>query len=229
MARKLLILIIALTFLIPNCSNLTDPEENDEKVIMPLSVGNEWIYEISYVSYNFHTGPDTMSFYTNNYPDTSEQKVLNKKIIETQIGFVEVYAVGTDYWSDLKFYSNTCIGLVQYRWDNQNEIYYASNLLAKYPADIGDTWQYDGNQACQCISTNEKLKTPAGTFKCYVYEVVDESASDNNHKRFYYAPNIGLIAYIWHSEIYISNDKEYEIPTECQDRYKKQLISYSLN
>jgi|GEM_PF-6426480 len=82
------------------------------------------------------------------------------------------------------------------------------------------------NNAYQCITNNEEITTPAGTFICYVFEIVDDNSSDEIYTRYYYSPGVGLIGEKQSSG---KNYKGYEIPIENRTIWKKKLISFILN
>lgn len=53
------------------------------------------------------------------------------------------------------------------------------------------------------IAKDETIETPAGKFRCYVYEYVkwpEDDVPDNWHYRHYFSPGIGLVALIVTSE-----------------------------
>lgn len=53
------------------------------------------------------------------------------------------------------------------------------------------------------VAKDEILETPAGKFKCHVYEFIkwpEDDVPDNWHYKYYYSPGVGLVGQITTSE-----------------------------
>lgn len=91
-------------------------------------------------------------------------------------------------------------------------------LYLKYPVARGDTWIaphltydvlmkrffVDDTLNYSCVSTNERLGTPAGTFECYVYHYrirPEEDVLEYWDYYEYYVPGIGKVGTIIRSSL----------------------------
>ena len=114
---------------------------------------------------------------------------------------------------------------------NFNSEYYINNQT-EYDAHNGKYSTFRAeyitlmNNTYQCISNNNDITTPAGSFMCYVFEVVDDNSSDEIYTQYYYSTDVGLVAI---KQCLGENYKGFEIPIEERVIWKKKLISYILN
>lgn len=223
----LIVLLVLSISIILSCSDTTEPEP-EEKVILPLVVGNNWEYEYQQVL--FDTYADSLRIYV--YKDTVFKEVTYRRIVEYEGFLLAVYYYDYSNWEDNSYlYRNEDLGLVSYgrvdEDDGEISFYSEPYLIALFPAMVGDLWkQYSSdNYIYECVSINEQVTVPAGTFNCYVYE--GTRISDGKLVFiYYYAPNIGLIGYkLYRGESY----QGYEIPLEYQCYWSQKLLSYSLN
>jgi hypothetical protein len=182
-------LLLAFCFAIISCKNSTDTVVQGQSVIMPLAIGNTWIYIDNGYDSNGHlivpTPSDTLLI--------SDTLSYGKDII---------YIPQNRHI----YYVNRADGL-RIRYDG----YFDETFIAKYPAKAGDIFRHDrylitkesspdpiGVAAGDLIvsSTIESVTVPAGTFICYKYnEDYYDTASHQLLDRFntYYAPNVGMI------------------------------------
>ena len=169
LSKSFVILFISLIIL-TDCSDSTNNTvEND--VIMPLAVGNYWIY--SMFLYN-----------------TSDKD--NKTILDTiYLGFKEERILNDEIWflteDEEYLFRNSDYGLliISKYIDKDFSANYAMPK-AKYPTYVGEKFSSMGQQY-ETIGINVRTTIQVGTFDCVVY--YSEYLSDF----MYYAPNIGLI------------------------------------
>ncbi len=80
------------------------------------------------------------------------------------------------------------------------------DLTLPYPVKVG--WKsVIGDSVWKVIDADAEVSTPAGTFKCIVYEEVTLDAlspGDSSRSLFYQSPGVGLIRYEWYEYF---NDK----------------------
>lgn len=145
--------IISLFVLFSACSDENEEINSPslpEGDIVPLSVGNQWVFDI----YNSKTyelqGTITM--------DIEDQLSDNKY----QFGWTVDYANG-----DYRYSQGAC----QLKVDGYYEGNFAEvNLLYKYPAKKGDEFYYSSLSKHIVSSSYEVITVPAGRFKCIRYE-----------------------------------------------------------
>jgi len=88
---------------------------------------------------------------------------------------------------------------------------FEKGIKIKYPVEAGEIWHgqdviYNGADFftrpsiyTKCISVNEKINTPIGTFECYVFvdrKIVAEDVSGFYDYYKYYSPEVGLICQV---------------------------------
>lgn len=214
MRIKNVLILSALIFTccILGCSEDTNgPSSNG--VIMPLAVGNEWVYKVT--RYNIGGMVDTV------YIDTLS--IIGTKLHNGRT----VYVFNTDvlgenrdngYWNGLPFFDTL-------------------SLLAKYPCTIGETFRRDtlytvdydsiGHKSYDtttidfsCKETSLPVSVSAGSFISYFYQISTNSLVHpyKNRIDLLYSPNIGEVLsynYAWNDTLYLY--------------YKRELMSYHLN
>lgn len=145
-------------------------------VIMPLAVGNMWVYSVSY--------QDTLHFY--HYEDT----ILITR--DTVIGGESWYVDQRGY-----HYANRSDGL--YLLNNGQPV-----LALKFPANINDSFPspfvipgppYEPIRNLVVQSTSQSVTVPKGTYTCIVYRTPDDPAFPAGYADYRYCPNVGLIQY----------------------------------
>lgn len=153
-------------------------------VIVPLTVGNYWVFSV--------LNPD----------GTPSEVTSTLGITGSSIVTYEDHEYFVYYWNwfddfgypsdDFYLMSNQNDGmwLIGYAWNSFDSVAYFPNLLLKYPANVGDTWEYyelAGWDTVQCVSTSSMIETFAGTFECYVYH--------HSFEEFYsyFSPGIGYV------------------------------------
>ena len=201
--NRFILIISFVFFLLAGCSE-DSTEPSDHGVLVPMKVGNIWIYQttdydengdISYVSL------DTFSI-TKKYTVDSDDVYLRRAI----------YHIGDEYIDEVfGYYSNKSDGFHfhGFIFDDQPPGK-QSLLINKYPTEEGDkfnTMDYE----FLVEKTDENIKIPAGEFSCYKYIKL----VDGNTGIEYCKPGLGLVKAENYSEGELSK--------------KMELISYQLN
>jgi hypothetical protein len=227
---KLFCVIMLALLLLGGCSkdNGFVPEIQFTDSIMPLAVGNYWIY--------------TDSTFVTHYPafvDTTKIGITGYRNIKYDEEQITVY-----YWNWFNMPEN----VPQQRKNmvrNEEEglIYYGQvvgssvspisrSLFIKYPVSVGEEWPYSSGYTLESISEAAPFTTPLGTFDCYVYLLVPPSRGGTGHadiishfdiggqrsdfeglpRELYYVPEVGYVGMI--------------IREEGQVVYRKTLVDY---
>jgi hypothetical protein len=178
-------MLVAAT-MIAGCSKPTPVSSDGTDVIMPLKVGNRWIGRWSFF--------DSTGVISSTRLDTVT--VLSEEMIGSEKWFrVDGNVLRTNrtdgYWAQGSLFG--------------------PNLMAKYPAAIGDTFGTDyflqtfpdGSTGemityyLSVVSTSTSVTVPAGTFICHEYKsnysMPNGVMLDNQEERYYYAPGKGMI------------------------------------
>ena len=212
-------------------NNTTDNQPESTEQIVPLAVGNNWQYTIEQVLFNCVNGV----LYCEHYDviDTTTAVVSSIINIDYENENFDAFVIDDASFSSHPFvYRNTDQGFIEYgKLSSNGEVDFAIKLKIKFPIQAGETWkdvdEYYGNEYL-CVSTDEIMTTNVGSFHCYVFELVDDTALEGNYTHYYYAPEVGLIAEIRHKEQYFNADAPVPVPEEFQDWYVKKLNSFTL-
>ncbi len=232
--KKYLSYLILIIIFISGCKIKKTTESDDQisSEILPLAVDNTWNYELNTVAYSCNEGElECIPYFIS---DAIEHEITEKMDIEFDGDSIEVFVL-VNYFDAIPptAYRTTNEGLVEYgEVEAERDIDFDVKLKVKYPIEAGETWiDKEGFYGTEykCISTTESMNTPAGTFNCYVFELVDENFLEDEYVRYYYTLDIGLIAEIHHRETFYYNNIYYDIPVEYQNHYVKKITSYSLN
>ncbi len=186
--KKYLLLVFCLGII--SCKSSTDTGTQNQTVIMPLAIGNTWIYLDNGYDSNGHLF----------VPSTYDTLLISDTI---------TYGKDILYkpQNRLIYYTNKANGLwVRYDLAPSEEIFFA-----KYPAKDGDIFRRDslivtkesspdplgltiGNFIVS--STTESVTVPAGTFVCYKYNADYYDTTSHqlvDRVNSFYAPNVGRI------------------------------------
>ena len=220
-----------LLFACTKTNNTIDNQPESTEHIVPLAVGNSWQYSIEQVLFNCVNGV----LYCEHYDviDTTTANVTSTINIDYENENFDAYVIDDASFSLYPFvYRNTAQGFIQYgKLSSNGDVDFETKLIIKFPIQAGETWkdidEYYGNEYL-CFSTDEIMTTNVGSFHCYVFELVDDTALEGNYTRYYYTPEVGLIAEIRHKEQYFNADAPVQVPEEFQDWYVKKLNSVSL-
>ncbi|OQX70928.1 MAG: hypothetical protein B6D62_03190 [Candidatus Cloacimonas sp. 4484_275] len=214
-----------------SCSSQKTTENNPpdfHEEIVPLALENNWNYTIEKVLFSCIDGELHCEHY--DVIDTTSALVTSSLEVNYENETFPAFVIEDLNYSSFPFvYRNTAEGLIEYgKLESNGEIDFEVKLKVKFPIQTGETWkefdEYYGDEFV-CVSEDDTLTTAAGTFHCYVFELIDESSPEGNYTRFYYKPGIGLIAEIRHKEIYVNASEPVTVPEEYQDWYVKKLFS----
>jgi len=172
--KLLMLIIIFCAFYLSGCEKdnnaLTEPEGTIE--ILPLAVGNQWIFDFE--------------FYVN---DTLHQVLTDSMIIDStyewQGNVWHVLKEQIGIYSSINFYRNTEDGLWMMHPTYQDT---TAGLYFKYPAVPGDWWVNGRGDTMMVKSITDTINIPAGTFSgCYHYQFV----GDNESEGMWLTPGVG--------------------------------------
>jgi hypothetical protein len=180
-------------FFISGCKENDNPTASttSRDVIVPLSVGNQWIYIVTdstAASGRFIQDTVTMQI-------THDTTIQNEKwyVVESQ----SHPFIPTD--ATKKYSTAIWINRADGLWVGPHDpgIPFSAYLSIKYPASVNDSWQHPrGDDSYPIIiptvtSTNARVDVPAGQFICYEIEYKDSVTLVPG--KTYYAINIGFI------------------------------------
>lgn len=194
--RTFRLLLLVSLLLIISCSKDKSTNPSNSEVVVPLTIGNEWIYvELD----------DDL-----NIEEWSKQSVIENRTINLNNQDIDV-AVLADYSKDSIYdawelhngrnlYKNNSDGLYYYGFIDEGEngtkdsIYFLEETLkVKYPVNVGDSWVWQSGLEWTCIAVDEEISLPAGDFSCIVIRA-NISHEDEWYIYRYYCINVGLVA-----------------------------------
>lgn len=218
---------IILVFLSGSSCGLLDGKDKKEisGELMPLSVGNYWEYDFTYLEV---------------LKDTIRYEVVK----EIQVPWVDTtytaYAFNLVpfppgeveyYW----LFRNGKAGLYQMGGIADTDTLFTQFVDKPWPAEEGQTWEIPRLSFSRdnlkfyisdtlhviLVDTDREVETPAGKFECYVYKLTVSNGEDviaNWDYFMYYSPGIGLVAQISATE----ND-----PNDIKE--EMYLMNYKVN
>lgn len=186
--KKLSFISIALSLMLilTACQDdSTSPSKSKE--IMPLALGNFWVYQQLYYDSN------------GNLTDSEIDTLLVKRQF-TYNGKVYFSFDEYDEEHQDEGLRNADGGLYQLNYDYDNETF-SEDLMFKYPAKTGDVFMINEEEV-KVISTNATISVPKGSFSCYHYKIeseyIDEDDPSYSRKiieNLYMAPGVGMVKY----------------------------------
>jgi hypothetical protein len=230
----ILIAIFIMSITLTSC-DLTGPEPvesldeliSPENEFIPLAVGNYWVYE------QWYYGDPT-------WLDTVRNEILFTHDIIVENTKVHAYGIYRFRYDErpredalVPLAANGPEGYYILGSRTPTDSLYKLNegLRYKYPASIGDTWEYTqviynrqsgefrlGNtRTIQLIDTTKTVETPAGDFEnCYVYRFNDFYIASTLIHYFYIKPMIGIVGV----DTYVADDDLYG---------QQRLLEYEIN
>lgn len=174
-----------LIFFLPllfSCSNSTSPESLDENEVIPLTMGNSWSYNYTYLDDNGN--------------QTNSGKMESTIDKDTTVSDITYYRYSNHH---LVWYTNKDDGYRAFNSipDKETEI-----LMYKYPVSKGDIYG-TSEYSVEVISVNEKITVPFGTFNVIHYSTTKLNSNSimNNYEvkslETFVAPGIGLVKRIF--------------------------------
>jgi hypothetical protein len=166
--KRIWIYLFALIFF--SCDHSTNPitaENSTSTVIMPLKIGNKWIFE--------NTDFDSTGAVVRTYVDTLA--IIGEMMVDEQRWFIA---------NEDCIVRNSAEGLcsallVGGKISNMS-------LVAKFPGSTGDKWNYGYNMIA---SSDILVNVPYGDFHCFRYE--GEMHLEDAPSISYLAPGIGIL------------------------------------
>ncbi|RMH69746.1 MAG: hypothetical protein D6675_11930 [Gemmatimonadetes bacterium] len=146
--------------------------------ILPLKVGNFWVYEVE-------------------NPQTGITRTVRWEIAETmetegQVWFELRYTENGQLLAERRYLRNTATGLYLYAYVDASGTFHqleAPHLLISYPARINswfDSWEAE---SAKLRATHKDIGVPAGSFECLKYEFYN----DDSMTSAFWTPHVGLI------------------------------------
>lgn len=219
--RLLLFGLVLLVFeSISHCGSNPVDSGNSKNEILPLAVGNKWVY----FALSTYGAIDTVT----------------TEVIDTGKGRVKAYGVNYRFNEepipDFQWiYWNCPDGLVGAGGISSRDTLIVKSLMLKYPGVVGDSLlvpnvSYSDGQFYVkdtlthfLVSTDDSITTPFGTFTgCYVYNYKESQGEDVagfDDIFDYYVPGIGLVGEIVRTLI-------WNVPRDTT--YRLLLSSYSI-
>jgi len=197
--KKTIILICLFTLLIlSGCDDDKTTNDNPEiGVIMKLSVGNTWTYE----STRIDTLGNILSI------DTIFTHIYRDTVIDNVRWYVTTDEV------PMKVNS-----MLTHRDDGLWTCGPPESMLAKYPANINDTWTDANNYNRYWLKAKGVIAAvPMGTFSTYKYLSIPNDAYSADSTLIYYAPGYGPVKSRFWPE------------TPSREEYRLELIEMALN
>lgn len=193
MTQRLVMFAALCSLFISGCKNNNEPTASTTSgdIIVPLSVGNQWIYLVT----------DSTSPSGRFITDTLITRITHDTTIENEKWYVVENTshpfIPTD---NVKKYSSALwINRADGNWVGPYGpgMSFSPYLSIKYPSSVNDSWQLprwaDSYPlvTLTVISTNTPVDVQAGHFTCYEIEYRDSVTAVPS--RAYYAINIGFI------------------------------------
>lgn len=198
-------------------------EAEPEDVLEPHAVGNRWVYLVSPFDLPLQ---DTLTMEI----DREVRLRLNGRLVPSYA--FRFHFNGQAFQPELeRLWSSRVEGLYQIGAFAPSDTLLFEALAFPYPAQVGDTgtliryhldyhreppaWQITDTLVVQVISTNERVRTPAGVFLgCYVYKYhlpppPDVGLGDDVYA--HYAPGVGLVAQITRSPENFDHVKQHRL------------------
>jgi len=176
--RKSIIFILA-AFLIAAGPKVSTKKSAPAKEIWPLKTGNVWIYKTTIF--------DDKEKVTLERYDTLT--VLNDILVGSELFYKVQTVESKDNYTYMEFMINREDGFYSHG-ENKDKARYLSYF--KYPCSVGDTIKIASDKML-LDSDNAAVKTPAGNFKCYKYNISYPSTQGRNI--FYLTPGKGMISF----------------------------------
>lgn len=212
MAKWLLLISLTSMLLFNSCKDSASPYIGDEQ-ILPLAIGNTWIYN------SIH--------YDRQYPDTSIV-MIDSTTVEMKITKVDSIDKFTGYYIQNLIFPLWNVDYILFNYDSNGLYAIYKNLagpviipppppppphvetVIPYPGIIGGKTNFDGYDIA-LRSVSEKVTVPAGTFYSNLYEVYTDTSVV---AKIWAVPNVGII------KMWTQMFSDYEV---------YELLSYSVH
>jgi hypothetical protein len=235
MRKKIILYAAVLMLMFIGCNNKTDnivtPEPVQYDTLIPLHIGNYWIYKGIYLN-NDGSEKDMAITYKNGFviDDTVTQVINGKgtlcyKMFSCEEDAKPFYDKPGSFEGSKLIYQNAS-GMYYAGTERYDTIKTKFNyLLFPYPANAEDTiscpvfyYSPSGNYfsvsdeemtKCTCVSTDSTFTTPLGDFHCVVYKIAyyDLEPLFRDDVYYFVKPGLGIVGMV--QMVYHYNSKEY--------------------
>lgn len=209
MKKIIYCLLVSVLLILSSCkkeNNPTQSEQTPTETLFPLAVGNTW----QYIDTTFNSDGSIMHI-----SNPQIFKVSSKTTIKYQGKDLEVYVWGAGGSSD-DYLRSEADGIYEYNPDPKplRVLYFKHSFVVgekfrggfighDYFSAHGDSAYIAYDSIETCMSNNEIIKTPAGTFNC---TVLQHTTSEDLIKH-YYAKNIGEVYYQHFFQSHLQNKR----------------------
>ena len=227
--RKFNMLLLLLLLISCSKDNKFIPDVQYTNRILPLAIGNYWVYTDSVFTIGQTATVDTTKFGITGY-----RHITYNNQRET-VYYWNWYNMPEDIPQRRRnLVRNEEDGLMYYGQVIGSAVSTINrSLFIKYPVVVGNEWPFTGGYSIENISVSTLFETPVGVFDCYVYSVTppysnrghegsniqslvhetfERSEYANLPQELYYSPEVGYVGMIVRNEGTIV--------------YKKTLIDY---
>ena len=165
---------------------LVHAQASKSEGLFPFAIGTEWTYE-----------------------STTREKngrVLERKVDTSKV--IGVHLFGDERWYSIDEFDTAIWSRNTSKGEEEAEITIdeetgllkkeTSFLFFKYPANKGDQWKTQDmsdeipEQSMRLKDVGVKLEVPAGTFECYLYELIEDGEVVI---KFHVAPGVGIVKF----------------------------------
>lgn len=208
--KNLFYFLISICLLFANCGKNPITSTTSE-VLLPLSLNNSW----SYVVYTYMANSVIDGLTDSNMTIIIEQTNLLYDDQQHNVSVAAFFYPGnnTQPMDSKWLYWNGYDGLYVFGGISSHDTLINNILLLKFPVVKGETWRVpyliydvvlnrffiDDTLEYSCVSVNEQLDTPSGSFRCFVYHHrirPEEDVLEEWDYYEYYSPKIGKIGTI---------------------------------
>lgn len=156
-------------------------------VIMPLQVGNTWIYNVNIYTPTSPNPVDTLNWTI---------KVVAREDFDNRAWYRSLHIItdGVYYDTMVTYYSNFPNGLYLSYLPSDT-----SFLKLLYPANPGDTFTavneiYMASGLCELVAVNVPVSVPLNNYQCSYYRMIYSSTRIMHD---YYKPDLGMVKTEW--------------------------------
>jgi hypothetical protein len=201
-----IIIVLAAVFYCCSCNTSDNPVAPpvQSSVMMELKQGNQWTYRTT----AFDSSGNVRS------TGTTESRIVRDTMINNESWFF-VRSDSTTF----ELFTNKSDGLWYMSLNSSGKISQAPVLIAKYPADVNDSWPSLSGYTMKLAAKDMSVSVPSGTYSCYQYSIFD-SASQSVLLNLYFSIGKG----------YVRSDELSRTPSgRTYVVYRKDLMNLTLN
>jgi len=201
--RKCILVSVILVVLGLSCDLFNNEQDMVSGDLMPLAVGNYWVYETTYLD----VLKDTIRYEVTQQVEVPIGDTSYTAYAANFVPFPE--GLAPHYW----LRRNGELGIYTMGGISDTDTLFINEVEYKLPSEVGETIQtpqisfsYDRFEfyisdtlSITLIDDAREIITPAGTFECYVYRFTLSNGEDviaNWDYLIYYSLGVGLVAQI---------------------------------